>query len=787
MYFQKIRHPSNFSFVSKFNDSTHSATVAGKHHRFVLKDLGSDVFHLQIEGPQPLPNLAQSDLQRLPKHPSLTAITFGPKGEILWHGADGKPLLQSLAKNAFGISGKAWMLQFQRPDGTQFYGQGEKNNGFEKSGKRTKFWNTDIWGDFHLHLCINEVTDPMYVSVPYLIVKQGNSYLGILVDNPYPVFMDTGSNYLFRRDLDPSEPSTFWLGADEGLASVYLLSGPSLHELTCKFQQLCGTTPVPPLWSLGHHQCRWGYRSYADLADLDVKFRRNKIPNDGLWLDIDYMDGFRVFSFDKKHFPNPAKDLGKLNKQNGHVVPILDPGVKLDKQYKVYQDGVRSNIFCENSNGDRYVGFVWPGKTVFPDFSIKEARAWWAKQVKAFAEAGVSGAWLDMNDPSVGAVELDDMRFNHGKLPHTSYHNQYALGMAQASREGFLAARPNERPFLLARSGFTGQSKYSAIWTGDNYSNRFHMRKSIEVTLNLALSGIPFNGPDVPGFGGNTYPELFTAWYKAGFLFPFLRNHAIMDSTAQEPWAFGSRPMEVVRHYIRTRYKLLPYLYNLFIDQEERGAAILRPLFYDFEDTAKLPLGQIDDQFLVGPSLLHAPVYKEGTRSRKVVLPGKNKWFAAHENRWVRGNRKITTTENRLSTPLYVREGAIVPMQTGVRTSNENDLGNIELHLFLNRSTRGTASYQYRFDDGHTFDYRQGKRTAFSLNVTVKGQALRIQVYDIHNGYRPANVRFVVYDRFKKVEVEGLQKSAELALKPLQWNLAGKTLRCGATTAVTIK
>jgi alpha-glucosidase len=779
MYFHKIRHPANFAFSETFNASSRTAKIGGKSFRYSVDDLGSDVFHLEIEGPDSLPNLAQSHLQKLPKRASRYGVAIGTHGEIVVGGAGEKPLISSLPRSAFGVCGKAWVFPFQLAEGTQFYGMGEKNIGFEKSNH--------IWGDFSHREIREGQTDPMYVSTPYFIVKQGNTYVGILIDNPYPVFIDTGSNYYFDRTFAKGEPNMFYFGSDEGLASIYFLVGPSLHELTCKMQQLCGTTPLPPLWALGHNQCRWGYRGTEDLKELDEKFTAHKIPDDGLWLDIDYMDMFRVFTFNPKHFKNVAKEIAALRKNNRYVVPILDPGVKLEKGYKVYDDGVKKGMFCKTPQGLDYVGFVWPGKTVFPDFSLPKVRAWWAAYVKAFAETGVAGAWLDMNDPSTGAVEVDDMLFGNGKLPHTVYHNQYALGMAQASHAGFLAARPHERPFLLARSGFTGQSKYSAIWTGDNFANRHHMKNAVQITMSLALSGIPFNGPDVGGFGGHSSGQLLSDWYKAGFLFPFFRNHAAMESNKQEPWAYDAKTLAISKHYISTRYKLLPYLYNLFVDQEEQGTAIMRPLFYDFEDTARLPLGKIDDQFLIGPAILQAPIYEEKSLTRELVLPGKTSWFAAHEGKWIAGNRKVKTRQTDKSTPLYVREGAVVPMQAGTRTTNNNDLGDIELHLFLKRSTRGTASYQYRFDDGHSFDYRAGKRTSFRLNATVKGSTIHIQAYDIQNNYLPAKVRFVVYDKFKQVVVEGLEQEKKLALKSLRWDLVGKPLSVGSTAPVVIK
>jgi hypothetical protein len=273
---------------------------------------------------------------------------------------------------------------------------------------------------------------------------------------------------------------------------------------------------------------------------------------------------------------------------------------------------------------------------VFPDFSLPKAQAWWAEHVAEFAKLGPDGAWLDMNDPSTGPVDCNAMLFQEGRAPHDAYHNQYASLMAEATRRGFLKARPDKRPFLISRSGFTGGQRHSAHWTGDNWSNYHHLHTSIGKTLNLALSGMPFNGPDVPGFGGNAGTALFLDWYKAGFLFPFLRNHSMRTFKRQEPWVFPKEAFAIVRRYVRLRYKLLPYLYNLFIKHEDEGEAIMRPLFYDFEDTRRLPLAHVNDQFMVGPAIMQAPFTVEGLAEREVILPAA-RWWRADKPGWVAG------------------------------------------------------------------------------------------------------------------------------------------------------
>jgi alpha-glucosidase len=669
----------------------------------------------------------------------------------------GRVVLQTLAGRTLGLCGDSSLFVFQREQRHQFYGMGEKSGGLEHSGRRTKFWNTDLWADFHVAQYRDGAPDPMYVSIPYLIVKRDNTYVGLLLDNPHAAFMDTAvsASVAGQMKLDEKKSACFTIGAEQGRPDLYVIYGPSLAELTRKLQRLVGCTPLPPAWALGYHQCRWGYTSARDLNDLDRKFRKHGIPCDGLWLDIDYMDGYRVFTVHSKHFPDPQAAMRGLKARGRRVVPILDPGVKLEKGYAAYEDGHRADVFCRNPQGREFVGLVWPGKTVFPDFSIPEGRAWWSKQVARFAAHGFSGAWLDMNDPATGHVDNLQMLFNRGRASHETFHNQYALGMAMASRAGFEKAHPGQRPFLLTRSGCTGVSRYAAIWTGDNYSNWHHLKNTLACTMNLALSGVPFNGCDIGGFGGDTTPELMMAWVKACFLFPFCRNHSIINSRQQEPWVLGAAVLRTMRRYIRLRYALRPYLYNLFVAQEESGEAIMRPLFYDFADTQALPLGRIQDQFMVGPAIMQAPIVEQGQTSREVILPGGTAWYSVADGKWLKGGRRITARPGADQTPIFLREGSIIPAVANQGESNVFDARRVVFHVLLNRQSKGTAQSTYAFDDGQTTAYRKGERSRLLVQARVRGGTLEIKTRVTEKGFGACEPLFVVYDDFARVDVDG--------------------------------
>lgn len=773
--FNQYPHPVNFVFADRCRNGV--VTVPGCSFALQAGDDGGEIHHVGVVDPNPWPEEIRRQMIRRTNTSgtsgaSRTRLEISNKAGMRLMSPKEKVLLEAEAGEWMGVSGKRWLFRFKGMPDMQFYGLGEKHAPFERSGRNYWFWNTDVWADHPLDQVRAGDYDPDYISVPYLIVKQGNTYVGLLVDSAFPATVSLGARSEFFEPVAGSrqESADIVLGAEGGPPSLYILFGPSLPELTRRFQMLTGPTPLPPIWSLGYHQSRWGYRGDADLTALADRFERHHFPADGLWLDIDYMEGFRVFTINARHLPRPVETNASLKRRGFRAVPILDPGVKREKGYAVYDDGLAAGVFCRNAAGTVFTGWVWPGFAVFPDFPLPEVLRWWAKHARRFFELGFEGAWLDMNDPATGPIDCGDMRFCRGRLPHAAGRNCYALLMARATRNGLLAARPERRPFLVSRSGSTGSQKYCAHWTGDNYSSYRHLRRSIGISLNLALSGIPFNGSDVGGFGDDCSEALLVDWFKAAFLMPLFRNHTMRGSRAQEPWAFSRRALSVIRRFVRLRYTLLPYLYNLFVDQEERGEAILRPLFYDFNDRSSLPLGLIDDQFMVGPAILQAPFVDENNRRREVVLPGP-KWLRADTGRWVRGGQRIRVRREIRSTPLFVREGSLLPFQPGAMTTNRKDLNRIGLLCCLSPGFADTARLAYHADDGRGFDYRRGRRTSLKVTARLRGRHLHLTVETLAQGFGPVHMVPYSVNRFDslQLEIDGRRQVLKPVAERVQW------------------
>jgi alpha-glucosidase len=571
-----------------------------------------------------------------------------------------------------------------------FFGCGEKTGQMNKRGQSFGFWNTDSLGHTYL-------TGEIYVSIPFLISTRG---YGIFWDNSHRTFFNLGHG----------DESRYFLEADAGEINYYFFAG-DVKDVVRSYTELTGRMWLPPRWALGYHQCRWSYNSAEEVLDLAKNFRQRKIPCDAIYCDIDYMDGFRVFTWHPKNFPKPREMVAKLEKLGFKLVTIVDPGVKNDDGYIVCRDGKEKGMFVKKPDGSWFTGNVWPGECVFPDFTSPRVREWWADMHKDFLDVGMGGIWNDMNEPAVwgypGGTMPNEILHEYDGLwqSHARAHNVYGLNMARSCHDAQRKHRPDQRPFLITRSAYAGIQRYAMVWTGDNQSFWEQLAVSIPECINLSLSGVAFCGPDVGGFGSDCTGELLARWTQAGAFFPFFRNHTAQGTRRQEPWTFGRQIENVCREAIALRYRLLPYFYNLFHEAAHDGTPIMRPLFWEFPDD---PHGYaVDDQFLLGPSLLVAPVIKPGATQRAVYLPAGADWYEFGTDRLHSGGQFVTADAPLDKIPLYVRAGSIIPMTKPVEHTGEK-VDEIILAVYPGKKTTG---YLYE-DDGASFDYERG---AYSL------------------------------------------------------------------------
>ncbi|MGH7867161.1 MAG: glycoside hydrolase family 31 protein, partial [Candidatus Dormibacteraceae bacterium] len=460
-------------------------------------------------------------------------------------------------------------------------------------------WNSDVYG-------WGSTTDPLYETVPFFIgLRQGKAY-GIFFDNTYRSSFDFGTE----------SPDYFSFGAEGGDLNYYFFSGPDHKAVLGRFTELVGRTPLPARWAIGYHQSRYSYTPEKKVRFIADNFRFRHIPCDAIFLDIAYMDGYRVFTWDLNRFPHPAQMISDLGKEGFHIVTIIDPGVKADSKYWVYQQGLAGNDFVKMPDGSVYIGKVWPGDSAFPDFTSSRVRAWWGSLYQGLIKDGVAGFWNDMNEPSVFDVPsktmpLDATFYDHGlHSSHAKIHNVYGMLMSEGTNDGMLKARPGARPLVITRDTYAGGQRYATVWTGDNSSTWEHLRISLRELMTMGLSGLDLAGADIGGFALSPSPDLYTRWLEAGVFYPYCRTHTSIGTRDQEPWSYGNRREDINRDSIDLRYRLLPYLYNAFYQSSQTGLPVMRALLLDYPNDPEA-VSQ-ENEFLFGDDLLVAPVVKDG-------------------------------------------------------------------------------------------------------------------------------------------------------------------------------
>lgn len=467
--------------------------------------------------------------------------------------------------------------------------------------------------------------------------------------------------------------------------------------------------PLPQLWTLGYHQSRWGYETEEEVRRIATTMRRYKIPCDCIHLDIDYMEQYKVFTWNHETYKNPKKMIEDLGEMGYKVVTIIDPGVKVEEGYNVYEEGEKNGYFVKDKDGYTYINAVWPGDSVFPDFGRNEVRNWWGDKQKFLVDMGVRGVWNDMNEPaSFNGPFPDDVQFSDEGDPstHKSMHNLYGHNMGKATYEGLLR-HDGRRPFVITRACYSGSQKYALSWTGDNQSLWTHLRLAVVQLCNCGLSGFPLIGTDVGGFGSDVTKELLTRWVQVGCFSPFFRNHCAKGRAQQEPWVFGEETLEIYRKFVELRYQLLPYLYDTFVTASKSGIPMIRPLVLEYEEDETVR--NMNDEFLVGENLLVAPVLEQGARARLVYLP-KGRWYDFYTKECYEGGTYIIKNAPLDTCPLFVKEGSIIPMYP-IREYVGADKDDILLVKVFGEN----ASYLHYQDNGEDFAYQEGEYNEYKF------------------------------------------------------------------------
>ena len=601
-------------------------------------------------------------------------------------------------------------------EGEYFFGLGDKPMDMNLRTKRVQNWNSDKYG-------YEKDTDPNYRDVPFYIGFHHGMAYGIFFDNSYKKFFDFGH--------EDENITSFW--ADGGEMNYYFIFGPELIKVVERYAWLTGTAELPPMWSLGYHQSKWSYFPENKVRDIANEFRSRGIPCDGLHLDIDYMDGFRCFTWDKTRFPDPEGLISDLKKLGFKAIPIIDPGIKIDPEYKIFKQGLEKNFFCKRSEGELMKGEVWPGICCFPDYTNPEVRTWWGRLFKDLVRMGVQGIWNDMNEPTVfGNVTFyDDVRHDYDgdNTSHRKAHNVYGMQMARATFEGLKKLMDNKRPFTLTRAGFAGIQRYSAVWTGDNIGSWEHMFLANIQCQRLSISGVSFVGSDVGGFIGEPNGQLLARWIQLGVFHPFFRSHSSGDQGDKEPWVFGEKVEKIVKKYIELRYRLLPYIYTTFWQHTTYGTPILRPL--SFIDQSDPETHYRQDEFGFGDNLLICPVTTPDSKGRWLYLP-RGGWYGFWDEAYYEGGMESWAEAPSETLPLFVKAGAVLPHYPVQQYVGEKKIETLSLHVYHTDHELESTLFE---DAGEGYGYHRKEYNHVKFIVKGNAKSLNISRKIIENGF----------------------------------------------------
>lgn len=612
-------------------------------------------------------------------------------------------------------------------DDEEFYGLGDKTGYLNKRHYAYDNWNTDN-PDPQV-----ESFTRLYKSIPIL--------LGLKNGHPYGIFFD--NTYRNHIDLGKESNNYYYYSADNGNLDYYVIGGASLKAVVTNYTYLTGRVPMPQKWTLGYQQSRWGYSvSQKQVEKIAENLRKYDLPCDVLHLDIDYMKGYRVFTWRKDTYEAPEEFIKKMRKLGFRIITIIDPGVKKDDaDYKIYQEGIEKGYFVKAPDGTVYVNEVWPGDAVFPDFGRQKVRQWWAKNCKYLVDLGVSGIWDDMNEPASFRGEIPgDVVFHNEEeaSTHNKMHNVYGHNMAKATYEG-LKKYSGKRPFVITRAAYAGTQKFSTVWTGDNQSLWPHVQMMIPQLCNLGLSGFSFAGTDIGGFGADTTPELLTRWIEGALFSPLYRNHAALGTRSQEPWVFGESTLSIYRKYLKLRYRFIPYLYDEFYRETQTGLPVMRPLVLNYENDPHVY--NLNDEYMVGEDILTAPVVQQGQTKRAVYLP-KGEWIDFWNGVEYSGGNTILVDAPIDKLPLFIKKDTILPWGKEVDHISDEPDKDMTFRVFGNG-----GKYRHYQDNGVDFEYQKGEYNLYDIEVDHDQVTVKLA----HHGYAHEYQRIIVELADRKV------------------------------------
>ena len=614
-------------------------------------------------------------------------------------------------EESYEFGGNIVKMSKASKEGESYYGLGDKASHLNLKGKRVENFATDQYA-------FSKDQEPLYKVVPFYIGLHEKESYGIFFDNTFKTSFDFCHE---RRNV-----TSFW--AEGGEMNYYFIYGPKMQDVVTTYTHLTGKPELPPMWALGYHQCKWSYYPESKVKEVANKFRELRIPCDAIYLDIDYMEGFRCFTWNKEYFPDPKRMVAELADDGFKTVAIIDPGIKIDKDYWVYQEALANDYFCRRADGPYMKGKVWPGECNFPDYTDPAVREWWAGLFKEIiSEIGIKGIWNDMNEPAVmevpGKTFPMDVRHVYDGNPcsHRKAHNIYGTQMARATYEGVKKFAYPKRPFIITRSAYSGAQRYTSSWTGDNVASWEHLWIANIQVQRMSISGMGFTGSDIGGFAEQPSAELYARWIQLGVFHPFCRTHSSGDHGDQEPWSFNEEVVDITRKFVELRYQLLPYLYTMFWEYINDGVPMLKPLVYfDQEDTQT---HYRTDEFIFGNQILVCPILEPNAIGRRIYLT-KGNWYNYWTNEVVSGGKELYVATDYDQIPIFIKEGAIIPKYPVQQYVGEIEIDIVTLDVYYKLGKEKSVLYE---DAQDGYDYNKGRYSLSTFTLRGKENELFIQ------------------------------------------------------------
>lgn len=673
----------------------------------ISKNQKFDSFHYALDS-----NLSQKSIDFLEKDDSIVISTGKVEVSIM------KSPFRIIFRNEKGVVineddpsfGTAWIgeqvttYKKLQPD-EKFIGLGEKTGPLNKKGRGYQNWNTDHFG-------YDKETDPLYCSIPF--------YMGVHSGLAYGIYLNNSHKSHFNFGASNNRFSSF--SADAGDMDYFFIHYDQVQDIISAYSRITGKMSLPPKWSLGYQQCRYSYYPEAEVLNTAKTFRDKEIPADVIVLDIHYMEKYKIFTWDNERFPCPETMIQKLKDLGFKVVVMCDPGIKVEKGYHTYDDGIAKDVFIKYPDGSNYEGEVWPGWCHFPDFTKEEARSWWTTQLKAYSDIGIEGFWNDMNEIATwgqSLPELIEFDFDGEKGTTRKARNIYGMMMAKSTWDAAKINLDGKRPFNLTRAGFAGIQKYAAVWTGDNVASDEHMLLGMRMLNSMGLSGVPFAGFDAGGFIGNASEDLFARWISMAAFTPFFRGHSNVNTKSSEPWTHGEHTEEISKNYISLRYRLMPYLYSAFYEASENGSPINRSLAIDYTHDDNIYKEAYENEFLFGGSILVAPVSSE-KEIEKIYLPD-GQWYDLFTDDIYAGHKETLIECPVEKLPVFAKASAIIPLQSQVYSNQEKPNAQLEIHLYKGSEAN---TYLYYEDDGESYAFESGACYKRSISYDPKKEQL---------------------------------------------------------------